>query len=182
MYTSFSEKWYHSTCFMSRIQKKNNGSNYCNNIKINVKYERIKMKEYKTFSTTADVGISIKGKGYEGLFQNAVRGLNLLYFDGKVGDWGKDVQISYRPFEYLGDSCENILVNFLSEIVFLLQTENKITIDINIKEANEIHIKVDLLTIPCVLKPEIDIKSVTYHNLLVKDKNGIKSAEVIFDI
>ena len=49
------------------------------------------MEKYKTFSTTADVGISIQGIGYEGLFRNALKGLNLLYFGEKFGDWGKDI-------------------------------------------------------------------------------------------
>ncbi|MCP5053274.1 MAG: archease, partial [bacterium] len=39
------------------------------------------MPDYETFSTTADVGIRIRGKGYERLFRNAIKGLNLLWFN-----------------------------------------------------------------------------------------------------
>jgi len=60
--------------------------------------------------------------------------------------------------------------------------ENKITINIHVEEASETYVKADLLTIPCDLEPGMEIKSVTYHNLKVTDKNGIKSAEVIFDV
>lgn len=142
------------------------------------------MENYETFSTTADVGIRIRGKGYDGLFQNAVKALNLLYFDDSAEDIGtpRDVPAHRYPFEFHGDGCENVLVNFLSETVYLLQVENKITTGIEIHEASETHIKADLFTIPCDLEPELEIKSVTYHNLSVNDTNGVKSAEVIFDI
>lgn len=141
------------------------------------------MKTVDTFSTTADVGIRIIGYGYTGLFQNAIKGLNLLYFSD-WGDWTPGEQASFQrlSFEYDGDSCENILVNLLSEAVYLLQTENKITAGIDVKEVSETHIKADLLTIPCTREPELEIKSVTYHNLKVQDRNGVKYAEIIFDI
>jgi SHS2 domain-containing protein len=139
------------------------------------------MEKHETFSTTADVGIRIQGNGCEGLFQSAVKGLYLLYFGAQCKNTTNRAY-DIHPFEFRGDSCENVLVNLLLEVIYLFQMENKITIDINFEEANETYIKADLLTTPCDLKPEMEIKSVTYHNLRVKDKNGIKSAEVIFDI
>ena len=139
------------------------------------------MENYETFSTTADVGIRIQGEGYQGLFRSAVKGLNSLYFDEQRKDTVHYTPGSH-PFEFHGDSCENLLVNLLSEIIYLLQMENKITINIHVEEASETYVKAGLLTIPCDLEPGMEIKSVTYHNLKVKDKNGIKSAEVIFDV
>lgn len=140
------------------------------------------MAEYETFSTTADVGIRIRGKGYAGLFQNAVNGLNLLYF-GSLPNWQEtSTKPAAHPFQFHGDSCENILVNLLSEIVFLLQNENRVTVALNIRQVDETYIKADVLTVPNEWEPELEIKSVTYHNLKVKEEKGIKSTEVIFDI
>jgi len=138
------------------------------------------MQKYETFSTTADVGIRIQGSGYEELLQNAVKGLNSLYFDDPI--FSSAGSPSVYPFEFHGDSLENILVNLLSEIVFLLQNENKITIDIKIKEVNETFLKADLLTIPAHKEPNLEIKSVTYHNLKIARKDNILSTAVIFDI
>ena len=140
------------------------------------------MKQFETFSTTADVGIRIQGKGYENFFKNAVKGINLLLFDNKTfaapGAGPEDY-----PFEYKGDGAENLLVNFLSEIVFLVQSRNKITRDIEIKEINENYIKADLLLVPGFIEPDLEIKSVTYHNLKIIDAPGsMKSAEVVFDV
>ena len=138
------------------------------------------MEQYETFSTTADVGIRIQGSGYEELLQSAVKGLNLLYFDDH--NFSSSGFSSVYPFEFHGDSLENILVNLLSEIVFLLQNENKITIGLKFKEINETFLNADLLTIPADKQPNLEIKSVTYHNLKINRKNNILSTEIIFDI
>jgi SHS2 domain-containing protein len=142
------------------------------------------MDEYETFSTTADVGIRIRGSGYAGLFKSAVKALNLLYFDDMVDRIGMrdESPVQHHHFNFCGDSIENVLVNFLSEAVYLLQVENKITRGIVVIEAGEDHLKADLLTIPRGLEPGLEIKSVTYHNLKVNDVEGMKSAEVIFDV
>jgi SHS2 domain-containing protein len=140
----------------------------------------MKTEKYETFSTTADVGIRVQGRGYDGLFRNALKGLNLLYFGDIKNREPENYQA--RSFEFRGDGCENVLVNFLAEIVYMLQTENKLTADITIKEAGETFIKAELLTVTCDLVPELEIKSVTYHNFKVKDKDGFKSAEIVFDV
>lgn len=138
------------------------------------------MEKYETFSTTADVGIRIQGSGYEELLQSAVKGLNLLYFDDHTVS--SSISPSVYPFEFHGDSLENILVNLLSEIVFLLQNENKITFGMNIKEVNETFLNADLLTIIADKEPNLEIKSVTYHNLKINRKDNMLSTAVIFDI
>lgn len=138
------------------------------------------MEKYETFSTTADVGIRIRGSGYEEILQSALKGLNLLYFDDH--NFNSSGPSSVYPFEFHGDSLENILVNLLSEIVFLLQNENKITIDLKVKEVNETFLNADLLTITADKEPNLEIKSVTYHNLRINRKNNILSTEIIFDI
>ena len=140
----------------------------------------MKTEKYETFSTTADVGIRIQGRGCDGLFHSAIKGLNLLYFgDIKIPE---EKNHTLYPFQFHGDGCENVLVNFLAEIVYLLQTENKLTTGITIKTAGETFIEADLHTVDCKLEPGMEIKSVTYHNLHVRDNNGVKSAEIIFDI
>ena len=138
------------------------------------------MEKYETFSTTADVGIRIRGSGYKEFLQSAVKGLNLLYFDDH--NLSSSASSSAYPFEFHGDSLENILVNLLSEIVFLLQNENKVTIGLKIKEINETVLNADLLTIPADKEPNLEIKSVTYHNLKVNRENNVLSTEIIFDI
>lgn len=141
----------------------------------------INMEKYETFSTTADVGISIQGTGCEGLFKSAVKGLNLLLFGDQAASLDSAGSSNYR-YEYQGDSPENILVNLLSEILFLQQSRGKITTDIIFDRLDENNIKAKLLIKDSNLEPGVEIKSVTYHNLKIHDRNGDKYAEVIFDI
>lgn len=129
------------------------------------------------------------------MYENALKGLNLLYFDEQEPLTNDNINdniddnindnISIHRFEFTGDGPENVLVNFLQEIVYLLQMENLMTKNVNIKKAAGNTIDAELVTIPCDLsdlKPEMEIKSVTYHNLHVKDNNGLKSAEIVFDV
>lgn len=140
------------------------------------------MESFTTFSTTADVGIRIQGTTYADLYHAALKGLLLLCFNGLPGTKQKIPPLPVYPFEFYGDSCENTLVNLLGEVIFLWQNKDQITLalDFQIAEAN--HIQVNFITGPLTIEPLLEIKSVTYHNLSVKESNGMMSAEIIFDI
>jgi SHS2 domain-containing protein len=139
------------------------------------------MKEYEIFSTTADVGIKIWGKTYVQLYANAVAGFYALVFGKK---WSENISRTpgMHKFEYLGDSCENVLVNFLSELIFLLYGENKIASGMEVEIAEKNILKTALHIHPVLEEPEIEVKSVTYHNLHIMEVRGIKSAKIVFDI
>lgn len=136
---------------------------------------------YETFATTADVGIRFTGADDTQFYQNALNGLNHLYFETETPTPNNQTP-TIHPYEYHGDGPENLLVNLLSEITYLLQTEEKITTGIQIKNSTDTHIAADLITIPLDTVPHLEIKSVTYHNLMVKKENGLLSAQVIFDV
>ncbi len=141
------------------------------------------MEQFDTFSTTADVGIRIWGNGFPGLLKAALKGFNRLCF-GEQWEEQHDPPTGSHPFVFEGDSFENLLVNFLSEILYILQVEDKVTLAVTVEEADENHINVCFSTLqrPLCLEAEMEIKSVTYHNLAVREGQGLKSAEVIFDI
>lgn len=141
------------------------------------------MIKYEVFSTTADVGIRVLGHDYVDLYRNAVGGLNALVFGRPVDGLPAPDPAGYS-FEFCGDSGENILVNLLSEVLFLLYNEGKLTVDIKFREAGKERLRCDLLIIPLPpgMEPELDIKSVTYHNLHITEKNGMKRVEIVFDI
>lgn len=133
----------------------------------------------ETFATTADVGVRFKGKDYAGLYRNAVKALNLLYFPEGMTP-GKAAPVKKYSFD--GDSPENIIVNLLTEIVFLLQDRELLTMDVKINTATKTRIDTEFQLVHCTNLPSTEIKSVTYHNLEVLKKNNLLSAEVIFDV
>ena len=133
----------------------------------------------ETFATTADIGIRIKGRDYAELYRNAVTGLNQLYFpDGH----GTGRPMTPVRFVYDGDGPENILVNLLNEVIYILQDLESVTVKLHVKTATETSIDVLLQLVHCDGFPQTEIKSVTYHDLFVTKKDGFLSAEVIFDV
>jgi SHS2 domain-containing protein len=137
------------------------------------------MKNYETFATTADVGIRFCGHDFAELYENAVAGLNVLLFGKK----GKLPTISEScHFSFRGDSAENVLVNLLAEVLSLAYQKKQRVVAMTCSQAAGCFLAVDLRLAEIKGEPELDIKAVTYHNLRIVEKNGIKKAAVIFDI
>lgn len=139
------------------------------------------MKGYEVFSTTADVGITIRGNRFDQLYLNAVAGFYALVTGRKDGRYpgGEPDSLS---FEYRGDSCENVLVNLLSELIFWLYARNRVVPTLRIQEAGERFLKADMESYPLHGDPRVEIKSVTYHNLRLNRSGESKSVSVVFDV
>ena len=137
------------------------------------------MKKYEIFSTTADIGIRFSGRDFGGLYENAVAGLNILLFGKK----SKLPAVSgTRRFSYRGDSVENVLVNLLAEVLSLAYQKKQRVTAMACSHADGCSLAADLSLAAIAGQPEIDIKAVTYHQLRVQEKDGIKKASVVFDI
>jgi SHS2 domain-containing protein len=137
------------------------------------------MRNYEIFATTADTGIRFKGRDFSGLYENALRGLNLLLFGSRHRQTRGDES---SLFIYRGDGPENVLVNFLAEILFLVYQKKKQVVALDFIHADGCWLEARLRLVPCLSTPKADIKSVTYHNLRVVEQNGMKSAAIVFDI
>jgi SHS2 domain-containing protein len=139
------------------------------------------MKGYNIFSTTADVGLEIRGKTHEILYKNAIKGFFRLVTGQDIESGFHKISNVHR-FDFRGDSCENVLVNLLSEIIFLIDSRNCIATGIDIEHAGEMILRANLIVRPLERPPELDIKSVTYHNLQITEYHGEKSVAIVFDI
>lgn len=137
------------------------------------------MKNYEVFSTTADTGIRFKGRDFYGLYENALRGLNLLLFGSRPRKTCGDESFH---FSYSGDGPENVLVNFLAEVLFLAYQKKKQVHALDFIHADDCRLEALLRLAPCGSVPKVDIKAVTYHNLRVVEQKGMKSAAMVFDI
>lgn len=138
-----------------------------------------KMGNYEIFATTADAGIRFKGRDFRGLYENALRGLNLLLFGPRRRKIPGDES---AHFSYCGDGPENVLVNFLAEVLFLVYQKKKQVVALDFVHADGCRLEARLRLALCASAPIVDIKSVTYHNLRVLEQNGMKSAAIVFDI
>lgn len=137
------------------------------------------MKSFETFATTADVGIRFCGRDFAGLYRNAVAGLNALLF----GTSAMPPEASDgRRFRFRGDSPENVLVNLLAEVLSLAYQKKQRIVAIEFLDADSSSLDADFLLAAIGSVPKIDIKAVTYHQLRVIEKDGLKKASVLFDI
>jgi SHS2 domain-containing protein len=137
------------------------------------------MKKFETFATTADIGIRFRGHDFAELYENAVAGLNVLLF-GKKGELLADSESCH--FSFRGDSVENVLVNLLAEVLSLAYQKKQRVVAMACSHADSCFLAADLRLAEIIGEPELDIKAVTYHNLSVVEKDGIKKAAMVFDI
>lgn len=138
------------------------------------------MKPYKTFDHTADLGLSVTGRQMGELFANAA----VAVFD-IITDLGCVETREIRRISVEGDSPEDLLVNFLREILYLYNGEHWLLREIRVARIGDKEIEAEARGEPLDLrKHEIskEIKAVTYHQARVRKTPGGWEARVIFDV
>lgn len=135
---------------------------------------------YTIIEHPADVGVEARGDTLEEVFRQAVAGfVGLILESGPVeADTPKTVTLT-------GTDVENLMVRWLSEFLFLFDTEQFIPSGVQFLSLTPktLHavVKGDYLD-PARHTVRLDVKAVTYHQLCVKqEKNGFL-ARVFFDI
>ena len=138
------------------------------------------MKTYELFDHTADVGIIAYGKNLSNAFENAAKGM----FD-IITDSSEIESIGQYDIKLQADDLEQLLVDFLSELLFLHSSQNLVFGFFNVQldeKSNSLSARVfgEKFNIS---KHKIgdEIKAVTYHMLEVKKKKPYH-VKVLFDI
>jgi len=138
------------------------------------------MKPYNTFDHTADLGLAIRGKSEEDLFANAA----FAVFD-IITDLGRVEPRETRRVLVEGDSPEDLLINFLREILYLYNGERWLLKDLRVTRIGERTLEAEARGEPFEgQKHEIlkEIKAVTYHQAEVHKTPDGWAARVIFDV
>ena len=138
---------------------------------------------FKFIDHTADIAAEIFGNSLEELFEAAAEVWKI-----SVADTEKCTTDNSKSLSLSAHSIEELLVDFLNELNFLLQTKNWLFLKI---ESVKIDKEMDNFILLAELKGasnisgvniKQEIKSVTYHQLnIVEDENGFKT-KIIFDI
>ena len=142
-------------------------------------------KNFEIIEHTADTGIRAWGKTKQELFQNAAQGMFFLItgypLSGKKIKGRKSFQVQCQE-----SGLENLLVSWLSDLLFLHHTKYMILTDFMIISLTGQSIQSEVSGVsnkefPCSLAREI--KAVTYHQLHIrKNRRGQWEATIIFDI
>ena len=142
-------------------------------------------KDYEIIDHTADIGLKVYGKNKEELFLNAARGMFFLITDTQLTPVSNKNR-KYYTVNNNASNIEDLLVAWLSELLFIHATEFVILDDYEIHSLTEQMIKSRVGAIKIKGSPYRvvrEIKAITYHNLhIFQDKTGRWQANIVFDI
>ena len=140
--------------------------------------------KYNYLDHTADIAVDIEASTVEELFIGAAFALQETICEGNENNSTVEKEIN------LSDALiEILLVSFLSELNYLFQSENwkfssihEIKIR-NVDQAWNLNAKIGGYKFDrTMMKLKSEIKAVTYHQMEVKEVNGIFSTKIVFDI
>lgn len=141
-------------------------------------------KKYEVLEHKADLKIRVFGKTKEELFLNAV-----LAMGSGLRPIDKEQRIKNRKIKVKSDNLETLLVDFLSEVLYLIQINKEIYTDVKFKKLSDPSMDSGQAELEAELSGQKverfgeDIKAVTYHNLDVhQEKDGTWQAAILFDI
>ncbi len=138
------------------------------------------MKRYEILDHTADIGVIVYGENLKGLFENAGEAFFHIITDLKKVKLRIEKQIVIE-----GESLERLLVDWLSELLYLHDVESLLFKKFNIESVGEGGLKAMAKGEPFeegVHAIKTEVKAVTYHQIEVRQEKGRWRAQVIFDL
>jgi SHS2 domain-containing protein len=134
--------------------------------------------KYEILEHKADLKIRAFGKTREELFENAMVGM----FEGAKYEKEAKSQKSKVKIKIKSIDLPSLLVDFLSEILYLVETKKLVFEKVEFKKFSENKIEANLIGRP-LKRMGVHIKGVTYHDLDIhQEKDGTWEATVLFDI
>lgn len=141
------------------------------------------MKEYEHLDHTADVKFRAYGKNFEEALKNLIKAVYGVIVEPETIEEKKEKKIIVK-----GRTKENIVYELIEEIIFLLDTEGFLG-----KKAKEIKLKEEQGTIICEAtiigddepkKYDVfgQIKSATYHEMMINEEKGKVFIQAVLDI
>jgi SHS2 domain-containing protein len=137
-------------------------------------------KKWIFLDHTADIRMEVHGATLEELFVNAALGLTSLFASESSDPPERELEISIEA-----DDHEELLVDWLREILFQNQTKGFVLIQPHIASLTERRIEARLegrLGRTEHGETDQEIKGVTYHGLFIRKSRGGYVAQIVFDI
>jgi len=135
------------------------------------------MKKYEILEHRADLKIRVFGKTKKELFKNALLGMT----NSLLGEI-KSEKLNPRFIKIKALDLNSLLVDFLNEVLYLIQINKEIYQKIKFKKFSDTEIQAELLG-QKIKRFNLEIKAATYHNLNITQlKNGLWQTTILFDI
>lgn len=145
-------------------------------------------KDFEYIPHTADLKIRVYGKTLHEFFRNAVIGMFQSIGPQSSNCTKQDDRLvcpalpEHRMVEMQAPDLTMLLIDFLSEALYLSDINNEAYLDVDVQEVDEQHIKAVLHGIKIKRFDVVEIKAVTYHDLKIQHIDGIWRADIVFDI
>lgn len=135
---------------------------------------------FETFEHTADVGLTARGRTPEEVFVHAAQGLVDLMVDPRGLQETRSVEVTVSA-----PDREALLVSWLNELLYLLDTQRFIPLRCRITNLNETSITAQL--VGDTLDPSRHavrrmVKAATYHGLRFTRTNDHWEARLVLDL
>jgi SHS2 domain-containing protein len=135
------------------------------------------MKKFEILEHKADLKIRAFGKTKEELFENAMVGM----FKAAKYETTKQLTTKRQKIKISSPDLPSLLVDFLSEVLYLVETKKLVFEKVEFKKFTENEIEANLIGKP-LKRIVVHIKGVTYHDLDIRQEKGKWQATVLFDI
>jgi SHS2 domain-containing protein len=138
------------------------------------------MKRFEFLDHTADIGLIVNGEDLKALFENAGEALFHL-----ITDLRKVRRRTERRIEIGGESLERLMVDWLTELLYLHEVENLLFKGFKVESVGEDGLRAEVRGESFregvhVIKTEV--KAVTYHQIDVRKENRHWKAQIILDL
>ena len=135
---------------------------------------------FEILEHTADIGLRAHGATPAALFENAAAGLLSIALET-----GTVAEREVREIEAEGADRPALLVNWLEEVLWLVDGEGWLPSRVQVREISETRVTGTAhgeSRDRARHRFHIGVKAVTYHQLSIKEENGAWVAEVYLDI
>lgn len=143
------------------------------------------MRSFELLSHTADLRLKASGDSLEELFHAALQGMAKIIKDDFCQNYGSQIKNYEKVEKKISISATDrttLLIDFLSEVLTVSQTEKVVFCDVNFEKLTEMELAAKVKGTK-VDEFDEDIKAVTYHEAEVKkNKNGQWETIIILDI
>ncbi|MDY6836986.1 MAG: archease [Thermodesulfobacteriota bacterium] len=137
-------------------------------------------REYEYIEHTGDLGFKAYGKTLQELFINAARALfHVLVSPETIEEKEK------RGVTVEAAALDELMVSWLGELLYLFDTQGLLLKGFEIKTLTENRLEATVRGETMDLRRheiKTGIKAITYHQLYVREENGLWKAQVILDL
>lgn len=146
------------------------------------------MKDFELLPHTADIKVRVYGATLADFFHNAVVGMFQAVGPIIEGARAENERVVctqlpiQRAVHVASIDLVSLLVDFLSEALYLSDVHNEAYLDATIHTVSETEISATLHGAPVKGFQVVELKAVTYHDLQVQQIDGVWQADIVFDI